>query len=139
MKRDLSIQRDYDYPPELVWRALTDTEALSRWMMPNDFKAQVGHKFTFRTDAAPGFDGVTYCEVLEVDPPKTLAYTFTGGGLDTVVRYHLNPVANGTRLVVEHTGFAGVRAYLISFLMEMGNRKLYDKLFPEYLKQLAVR
>ena len=58
------------YTPEQVWRALTDSAALERWLMPNDFAARVGHRFTFRTTPVPPyFDGIVHCEVTEVDPP----------------------------------------------------------------------
>ncbi len=137
MKRDLVFHREYAHPPERVWRALTDPEALGEWMMENDFMPEVGHRFTFRTDPKPGFDGITHCEVLEVDPEKTLVFTFTGGGLDTVVRYSLEPTETGTRLMVEHTGFRGLRAYLISFLMQMGIRGMYDRQLPALLQKMA--
>ncbi len=137
MKRDLSFTRDYPHPPERVWQALTDPQALAEWLMENDFKPIVGHKFQFRTKPGPGFDGVTTCEVLEVDPPKTLAYTFTGGGIDTVVRYRLEKTATGTRVQVDHTGFQGVRAVLISFLLQRGWRTMFGQKLPATIKRLA--
>ncbi len=137
MKRDLSFHRDYNYPPDLVWQALTDPDAIAEWLMDNDFKPVIGHKFQLRTKPGPGFDGITHCEVLEVEPSKILAYTFTGGGIDTVVRYRLEAIPNGTRLHVEHTGFEGVKAVLISFLLQMGVRTMYDKNLPETLQRLA--
>jgi uncharacterized protein YndB with AHSA1/START domain len=138
MNRDLVFCREYDYPPASVWQALTDAQALSEWMMPNDFKPVVGHKFQFRTNPKPGFDGVTHCKVIEVDPPKTLAYTFTGGGLDTLVRFRLQATATGTILHIAHTGFSGVRAVLISYLMQMGISVMYDKQLPAVLKKLCA-
>jgi uncharacterized protein YndB with AHSA1/START domain len=56
------------YPPQKVWRALTDPGLLASWLMPNDFEPRVGHRFTFRTDPVPahGFDGIVRCEVLEL-------------------------------------------------------------------------
>lgn len=30
----------------------------------NDFEPRIGHRFQFRTEPAPGFDGVVNCEVL---------------------------------------------------------------------------
>jgi uncharacterized protein YndB with AHSA1/START domain len=137
MKRDLSFHRDYNHPPDRVWRALTDPDAIAEWLMDNDFKPVVGHKFQLWTDPGPGFDGITHCEVLEIEPSKILAYTFTGGGIDTVVRYRLEEIPNGTRLHVEHTGFEGVKAVLISFLLQMGVRTMYDKSLPETLQRLA--
>ena len=46
MKRDLKFEEVYPYPREKVWKALTDSEILAQWLMENDFKPEVGHKFT---------------------------------------------------------------------------------------------
>jgi Zn-dependent protease with chaperone function len=60
MKADITVDKTYDHPIERVWAALTSAEALSAWLMPNDFQPTVGHEFTFRTDPAPGFDGTVH-------------------------------------------------------------------------------
>ena len=73
MKRNIKLEAFYPFPPERVWRAITDTEALSKWLMPNDFEPRVGHKFNFKTKPAPGFDGIVHCEVLKLDEPRHLS------------------------------------------------------------------
>lgn len=95
------------YTPEQVWGALADSAALERWLMPNDFVARVGHRFTFRTaPVPPHFDGVVRCEVTALEPPIRLAYTWVGGPLlDTLVTFTLRQEGNGTRLRLEHSGF----------------------------------
>lgn len=104
-----SITHDVYYPhaPERVWRALTSSDALAQWLMPNDFEPRVGHHFTFRTTPMPalGFDGVCRCEVTVCEPPRTLAYTWVGSALDTLVTFRLEPEGDGTRLYFEHSGF----------------------------------
>ncbi len=105
------VDEFYPHPIERVWRALTEPAAIARWLMPNDFEPTVGHRFTFRTNPLPqfGFDGVVHCEVTEVEPPRRLAYTWTGGNLDTRVSYELETAQQdgraGTRLHFEHAGF----------------------------------
>ena len=103
------IQREivFPQPREDVWRALTDSAALAEWLMPNDFEARVGHRFTFRTQPNPqaGFDGIVQCEVLECAPPSQLAYSWAGGGIDTRVSYRLEPDGGGTRVFFEQSGF----------------------------------
>jgi uncharacterized protein YndB with AHSA1/START domain len=43
--------------------------------------------------------------VLEVEPNRTLSYTWDGMGLESVVTWTLSPIATGTRLRMEQTGF----------------------------------
>jgi uncharacterized protein YndB with AHSA1/START domain len=107
-----SIQREIliPQPPEQVWRALTDSTALAEWMFPNDFLPRVGHHFTFQVPPNPkvGFDGlVVRCEVLECEPPSRLVFSWSAGGpvVDTQVSFRLEPNADGTRVLFEHSGF----------------------------------
>ncbi|MFD4703347.1 hypothetical protein ACFWM3_00645 [Gottfriedia sp. NPDC058432] len=44
--------------------------------MPNDIKPVVGHKFNFRLEQ---YNLILDCEVLEVDEPNKLSYTWVGG------------------------------------------------------------
>lgn len=105
----VSIKYDFHlkHSPERVWNALTQREAIARWLMPNDFEPRLGHKFTFRRPPIPklNYDGITHCEVTELVPPKQLAYTFKGGNLDTLVSFRLEPEGTGTHLYFEHSGF----------------------------------
>jgi uncharacterized protein YndB with AHSA1/START domain len=101
----------FPHPIDRVWRALTDPAAIETWLMPTTFEPKLGHRFTFQAPPMPavGFDGTVHCEVVELDPPHRLAYTWTGADLRTVVRYELEPAseggARGTRLRFEHSGF----------------------------------
>ena len=117
MKGNESIIVDYTFhePPEQVWRVLTEPTLLAQWLMPNDIEPVVGCKFTFREKPRGDWDGIVYCEVLEVDPPHKLAYSWQGGNekdspsaprLDTVVTWTLTPTSSGgTSLHLVHDGF----------------------------------
>jgi uncharacterized protein YndB with AHSA1/START domain len=122
MQREIFIERFYAHPPERVWWAITDPKALAGWYMPNDFRPSVGHHFTFKTDPAPGFDGVLYCEVISVEPPRLLAYTFIGGWMDrsTLVTWTLIPQDEGTLLRLEHTGFTALSDPAVRGILESG-------------------
>ena len=138
MKRKLQLERDYEHPPALVWEALTDPAALGEWLMPVfDFAAQAGNEFTFRTRPQPGWDGVVRCKVLEVVPERLLRFTWQGGNLDTEVTFRLTPTPTGTRLVLEHTGFEGLRGVIISTFLRGGWRKMLRKRLPRVLVRLA--
>lgn len=89
------------HPPEAVWKALTDPELHARWWAAGDVRPVVGHRFTL--DMGPW--GQQECEVLTVDPPRLLRYSFARGSLDTTVTWRLHPEGNGTRLFLEHAGF----------------------------------
>ena len=75
--------------------------------MKNDFKPVVGHSFTLRGD----WGGVLDCEVLAIEPNKSLAYTWNHAhddaayNLTSVVTFTLTPTSAGTRLRVEQAGF----------------------------------
>ena len=113
--KSIIVEYEFKHPPEKVWRALTEPKLIEAWLMPNDFRPIVGHRFTFRTTPAPGWDGICHCEVLVVEPHRRLSYTWRGGSserigygavLDTVVTWTLAPLADGgTRLQLEHSGF----------------------------------
>ena len=134
MKRIIRREVIYPHPVEKVWHALTDKEALSRWFMETDFEPVVGRRFTFKTKPAPGFDGAVNGEVLSVDAPRHLAYTWRGGPLqETVVRFWLEPEGNGALVRLEHSGFSGVKEALPSLILQFGWRKLLKKDLPGYL------
>jgi uncharacterized protein YndB with AHSA1/START domain len=137
MQRNIRHQFNFSHPPELVWKYLTNPDLLAQWLMPNDFKPIIGHKFQF--GAKPklkfGFDGRIYCEVLEIIPNKKLVYSWKGGlskdkpSLDSIVVWTLTPSNNGTTLILEHKGFKGVKNYLAYFIMNMGWVKIGKRLF----------
>jgi uncharacterized protein YndB with AHSA1/START domain len=104
--RSVIVEREIPHPPEKIWRALTQPHLIEEWLMKNDFKPAVGHRFTLRAEPQPNWSGVIDCQVLTVEPNKTLAYTWGTLGLETAVTFTLTPTSTGTHLSVEQTGFA---------------------------------
>jgi uncharacterized protein YndB with AHSA1/START domain len=117
--RSLVVEREMPHPPEKVWRALTQNPLLETWLMKNDFRPIVGHRFNFRAEPMPHWNGVVDCEELVVEPCERLSYRWSAsgegeaGGLKTVVTWTLTPVKGGTRVRMEQSGFrpADERAY----------------------------
>ncbi len=106
MTESITTDLHLPHPPGQVWRALTEPERIADWLMPNDFRPVVGHRFTFTTKPVPpAFDGTVHCEVLTLDPPRHLAYRWQGGPLDTEVHFRLEAEPGGTLLHFEHRGF----------------------------------
>ncbi len=109
--RSIVVERVMPHPPERIWRALTTSHLIAEWLMKNDFKPVVGHRFNFRAEPMAGWNGVADCEVLIVDPPRCLAWRQNASGeqaaegLKSVVTWTLTPVDGGTRLRMEHAGF----------------------------------
>ncbi|MFZ0193572.1 MAG: SRPBCC domain-containing protein, partial [Pseudolabrys sp.] len=99
--RSVIVEREIAFPPEKIWRALTQPHLIEEWLMKNDFKPVVGHSFNLRGD----WGGVLDCEVLAVEPNKTLSYTWAAYGLESVVTWTLTPTRTGTRLRMEQSGF----------------------------------
>jgi uncharacterized protein YndB with AHSA1/START domain len=98
--RTVVVEREVPYPPEKIWRALTQPHLIEEWLMKNDFQPVVGHRFEMRADW-----GAVECQVHTVEPNKTLSYTWAAYGLESVVTWTLTPTGTGTRLRMEQTGF----------------------------------
>jgi uncharacterized protein YndB with AHSA1/START domain len=105
--RSVIVEREFPYPPEKLWRALTQPHLIEAWLMKNDFKPVVGHRFNLRGD----WGGVLDCEVLEVEQDRTLSYTWNFAhddaafDLKSVVTFTLTPAGKGTHLRMEQSGF----------------------------------
>ena len=138
MKADIEAAAVYPYPAAQVWAALTSSEALAAWLMPNDFQPVVGHRFTFRTKPAPGFDGIVRCEVLELDPPKRMVWSWAGGKIDTTVTFTLEETAGAqTRLRLHQVGFHGLGAQLTRRILAGGYPRILGERLPAYLGRRA--
>lgn len=105
--RTVIVEREIAHPPEKLWRALTQPHLISEWLMNNDFSPSVGHRFNLRGE----WGGVLDCEVLVVEPQKTLSYTWIfkhedpAFDLNSIVTFTLTPIATGTHLRMEQSGF----------------------------------
>ncbi len=106
MSQELVLETFYPHPPERVWQALTDRRALSVWMMDNDFEACLGHQFRFQSRPLPGVKVTIYCQVLELEAPKRLVYSWKEHPSDLASRviWTLSPVEDGTQVRLQHRG-----------------------------------
>ena len=105
--RSVVVEREIPHPPEKLWRALTQPHLMEEWLMKNDFKPQVGHQFNLRGE----WGGVLDCQVLAVEPNRTLSYSWNfehedpAFNLTSVVTFTLTPTEAGTHLRMEQAGF----------------------------------
>ncbi|WP_089174164.1 SRPBCC domain-containing protein [Bosea sp. AS-1] len=105
--RSVVVEREMPHPPEKIWRALTQPHLIAEWLMKNDFSPIVGHRFNLSGD----WGGVLDCEVLAVEPNRSLSYTWNFAhddaayALQSVVTFTLTPSSKGTLLRMEQAGF----------------------------------
>ncbi|WP_293997590.1 SRPBCC family protein [Sphaerotilus sp.] len=120
MSHTIRLHRVLRAPPERVYRAFLDADALAKWLPPNGFTAKVHHmdarvggnfrmSFTnFGTGHSHAFGG----EYLELTPHTRIRYTdkFDDPNLPGVitVTVELKPVLCGTELNVVQEGIPEV-------------------------------
>ncbi|MFC5447928.1 SRPBCC family protein [Paenibacillus aestuarii] len=109
MSHSVALDFQFASPIEKVWKALTDSSTLAKWVMANDFKPEVGHKFQFRTEPSQWWNGIIDCEVLELEEPHKLSYSWVSGGENTVITWTLKHEDGTTYLHLDQTGFSAAK------------------------------
>src|SRR5690554_2358852 len=105
MSLTLSMDDQYTTSLEKLWSALTDSNKLAKWVLENDFKPIVGHRFQFRNQPNEYWDGIIEGEVLIVDAPNRLSYTWAVGEEKHTVTWTLQELEDGkVNLHHEQTG-----------------------------------
>ena len=104
-------------PRERVFDALTDPKQAVRWWGQNDryhltnfrIDPRVGGKWSTSGGSAKMGDIDVHGELLELDPPRRLSYTWISSWLPktTKVVWELEEHKNGTLVRLTHTGFEG--------------------------------
>lgn len=104
-------------PRERVFQALTDPKQAVQWWGQNDryhltefhIDARVGGKWSTSGGSVKMGDINIHGELLELDPPRRLSYTWISSWLPkpTKVVWELEEHNNGTLLMLAHTGFEG--------------------------------
>lgn len=114
-------------PPDRVFQALTDPGELMIWFNDTccpvkfwEMDARLGGRYRYATErGAVMVNGVSefecHGEILELDPPRLLVYSWIANWHDdkvrrTVVRWELSPDATGTLVRVTHSGLVREQA-----------------------------
>ena len=116
MHQTIRIHRIFSAPPERVYRAFTDPDAMSKWMPPHGFTGKVhyidvqvgaGYKMSL-TNFSTGFTHSFFGTYMEIIPNKLLRYKdqFDDPEIDEAiyVTIHMEPVLMGTELNLSLTG-----------------------------------
>lgn len=104
----IALELDLPHAPAKVWRALTEPELMSQWLLPvTGFELAPGVAFKLQTQPYPGWDGSVNCRIVEFEERRRLTYSWVVGDmeLDTVVTFTLEPIDAGTRLSIVQSGF----------------------------------
>ena len=100
------LERTFDAPVSLVWKALTQKELMKKWYFDlAEFKPEVGFEFTFQGGALPTVY-THLCKVIEVIFEKKLSYTwkYVGFSGNSMVTFELFPEGYKTKLRLTHSG-----------------------------------
>ena len=102
----LIVERTFNAPLPLVWKAITDAGEMRQWYFDlKEFKPEPGFEFEFTVE----HDGFIYrhlCKVTEAIPEKKLAYTWRYAEFegDSLVTFELFSEGDKTRLKLTHEG-----------------------------------
>jgi uncharacterized protein YndB with AHSA1/START domain len=136
------ITREFDAPPALVWRTITEPDLVRRWwgagmgeMTVCEIDLRVGGKWRYAQTAASSGDTVEfYGEYLELEEPTKVVNTEIFAPFPdspTTCTCTLTPSADGTRTtlrnLVQHTTTES-RDMHINSGMEVGLQKSFDAL-----------
>ena len=107
MKDVITKEHVFPHGIDTVWNAISRAEEISAWFIQADFKAEKGYRYTFTASAEHNNTKIT--GVVKEADPYTLVYTWIVQNTDTetTVKWLLEPVEEGTRLVLEHSGISG--------------------------------
>ncbi len=135
MKQAMKLNIFYPHPLERVWKALTDRRALATWMMESDFEPHLGHKFQFQRNDLSSLEMPIECEVVELDEPKCLAYTWreSSSSEPSLVIWTLTSVEGGTQLQLIHQEYQYLTA-----VGSMMNRELQEERSGRNMMSLAA-
>jgi uncharacterized protein YndB with AHSA1/START domain len=105
VRLDFVVEELLPHPVETVWRALTEAEAISDWLMrTTDFRPIVGARFRLKTQHLSA-GGWIDAEVLELDPPRRMSWSWSAdGSAASTVTFELAADGDGTRLRLTHEG-----------------------------------
>lgn len=140
--KKIELTTFYPFPPEIVWQALTDPRAIGSWLMDNDFEPRVGKKFKLSvTKRVPGWRGFVECEVLKLDPPREMVWSWVGIAHTPplIVTYRLENAAGGTQLTFIQDGFTSEHGFLAHFILKMGSKRMYRQMLPLILEHIVKR
>jgi uncharacterized protein YndB with AHSA1/START domain len=138
---DLTFERTFDAPREMVWEAFTDPELIPRWWGKHgtttivaEMDVRPGGRWRYINRASDREEVAFYGDYLEVDPPRGFTWTFMFdvegvgpmGGPET---YRFEEVDGRTKVTsIGHMGSVDVLEGALSTGMVAGGLETWDRL-----------
>jgi uncharacterized protein YndB with AHSA1/START domain len=125
----------FNAPIQRVWEAVSTSEGIAAWFMPNDFQPEIGYEFNVQSPFGP-----SPCKVLELDPPNRLSFSWDVSGW--IVSFELKELDGKTQFTLTHSGWkapdeivpkAGAKNSVIRDRMNMG----WETLVNENLRKVV--
>jgi uncharacterized protein YndB with AHSA1/START domain len=143
---EIQLTREFDAPRDLVFKAMTDPQLLSRWWGPRKYVTIVdkmdvrpGGTWRMRNQAADGGEHAFRGEFREVTPPERLVWTFEYEPLAGHISVETMTLTerDGRTLLTVRDQFASKadRDGMLESGMESGARESYERL-DEVLAEL---
>ena len=101
------IERTYNAPVELVWKAITEKDRMKQWYFDlADFRAEEGFEFQFKGGKDENNLYLHLCRITDVVFEKRLTYSWRYHGYEGISYVTFELIAEGdkTRLRLTHTG-----------------------------------
>ena len=106
VKDTIEKMKWFAHPIDKVWNAITENDLVSQWLVPTDFKAEVGATYSLK-NPKDDCDMVTG-KVIEATPYR-LVYSWineTAKEVETLITWNLVEENNGTTLTMVHSGIS---------------------------------
>lgn len=120
-------------PIHKIWDAVASSQGLESWLMKNTFVAELGAKFTMQSSPRGDFDGIIHCEVVVIERPYLLAFTWDGGPLKSLlVTMELKEIEGKTSFKLTHSGWTEN----VKMVRDMLNEGWIKQCFPRLIAYL---
>ena len=135
------MEKELEAPVEKVWKAIADKAHLKRWYFDlNDFKPEVGFRFSFAGQGHKGAQYIHLCTVTEVIPLKKLQYSWQYEGHPgySLVTFELTEMGIQTKLRLTHHGLETFPQDNADFAWKSFNggwTEIIGNMLPEFLRK----
>ncbi|MFB2118790.1 SRPBCC domain-containing protein [Parapedobacter sp. 2B3] len=133
------VEKTLDSPIGRVWRAIANKEQLKQWYFDlDDFKPEVGFRFSFAGQGHKGAQYIHRCIVTEVIPQQKLQYSWQYEGHPgySLVTFTLAEMGMQTKLILTHHGLETFPQDTPDFAWKSFNGgwgEIIGKMLPEFL------